>query len=82
MNYNYTEEILKYKRNKKLKGIFIGIGILLVAIIGSTYAFFTYSKSLQAFTLTSSGINFKPHKSLGLRRKLGVKLGPGTFFTC
>jgi len=53
---NYTEEYLKYKRNKKLKGIFIGIGILLVAIIGSTYAFFTYSKSLQAFTLTSSGI--------------------------
>jgi len=56
MNYNYTEEILKYKRNKKLKGIFIGIGILLVALLGSTYAFFTYSKSLQAFTLTSSGI--------------------------
>jgi len=53
---DYTKEYLKYKRNKKLKGIFIGIGILLVAIIGSTYAFFTYSKSLQAFTLTSSGI--------------------------
>jgi len=53
---DYTKEYLKYKRNKKLKGIFIGFGILLIAIIGSTYAFFTYSKSLQAFTLTSSGI--------------------------
>jgi len=53
---DYTKEYLKYKRNKKIKGIFIGIGILLIAIIGSTYAFFTYSKSLQAFTLTSSGI--------------------------
>ena len=53
---DYTEEYLKNKRNKKLKSIFIGIGILLIALIGSTYAFFTYSKSLSAFTLTSGGI--------------------------
>ena len=56
---DYTKDYLKQKRNKKLKGIFIGIGILTLALIGSTYAFFTYSKSLQAFTLTSSGVTAK-----------------------
>ena len=53
---NCMDENLKNKKYKKTKSIFIGIGILLVAIIGSTYAFFTYFKSLHAFTLTSSGI--------------------------
>ena len=42
--------------NKKRRIIVFGIIFLIIILIGSTYAFFTYSRSLQAFTLTTNGI--------------------------
>ena len=44
--------------NKKKKDLLItGITFLVIVLLGSTYAFFTYSRSSQAFTLTSNGIS-------------------------
>ena len=42
--------------NKNKKTIIFGIIFLILILIGSTYAFFTYSKSSQAFVLTSNKI--------------------------
>ena len=39
--------------NKNKKVLIFGIAFLIIVLLGSTYAFFTYSKSVQAFTLTS-----------------------------
>lgn len=47
------EEKLIKKNNKVL---ILGIALLAITLIGSTYAFFTYQKSSQAFTLTSNKI--------------------------
>ncbi len=43
------------KKSKQI--IIIGIVSLILILIGSTYAFFTYSKIHKALTLTSGGIN-------------------------
>ena len=42
--------------NKNKKVLIFGIAFLIIILLGSTYAFFTYSKSVQAFTLTSDTI--------------------------
>ena len=42
--------------NKNKKVLIFGIAFLIIVLLGSTYAFFTYSKSVQAFTLTSDTI--------------------------
>ena len=42
--------------NKGRKTLIFGIAFLIIILLGSTYAFFTYSKSVDAFTLTSSTI--------------------------
>ena len=42
--------------NKNKKVLIFGIVFLIIVLLGSTYAFFTYSKSVQAFTLTSDTI--------------------------
>ena len=48
------EEDKKIKK-KKLTIIF-SILFMVIILLGSTYAFFTYSKSVSAFTLTSNRI--------------------------
>ena len=42
--------------NKNKKVLIFGIAFLIIVLLGSTYAFFTYSKGVQAFTLTSDTI--------------------------
>ena len=42
--------------NKNKKVLIFGLAFLIIVLLGSTYAFFTYSKSVQAFTLTSGTI--------------------------
>ncbi len=43
--------------NKKRNVLIVSIIALLITLIGSTYAFFLYSKSAKAFTLTSNNIS-------------------------
>ena len=45
---------METKKRKNL--LIIGIITLVIVLIGSTYAFFMYSKTLRAFTLTSNSI--------------------------
>ncbi len=45
---------MEIKKRKNL--LIIGIITLVVVLLGSTYAFFMYSKTLRAFTLTSNSI--------------------------
>ena len=50
---NDYDFIPKKIKNKNKNIITLGIVSLIIILLGSTYAFFTYSKSVQAFTLTS-----------------------------
>ena len=46
------------ENNKRKKYILVfGIAFLIIVLVGSAYAFFAYSRSIQAFTLTSQGIS-------------------------
>ena len=60
INSNDNEKISKYdseKLTKKNKNtIIMGIFLLIIILLGSAYAFFTYSKTGQSFTLTSKFI--------------------------
>ena len=49
---NDNEKLTKKNKNTIIMGIFL----LIIILLGSTYAFFTYSKTGQAFTLTSKSI--------------------------
>ncbi len=49
-------EELENKKKKKKMLIISSIVFTLIILMGSVYAFFTYSRSLQAFTLTTNGI--------------------------
>ena len=50
---NDYDFIPKKIKNKNKNIITLGIVSLIIILLGSTYAFFTYSRSVQAFTLTS-----------------------------
>ena len=52
MKNKFSTEQLK---SKKL--LIFGIVFLLIVLMSSTYAYFSYSRSFQAFTLTTNGIN-------------------------
>ena len=58
---------MKKKRDLKKERnlLIIGVLFLVIVIIGSTYAFFSYSRSAQAFTLTSNGITARFNNSGG-----------------
>ena len=45
--------------NKKRNVLVIGLIFTLIILIGSVYAFYNYRKTVEAFTLTSSGITAK-----------------------
>lgn len=48
---------MKDNLKKKKTLLIIGIVSLILILLGSTYAFFTYSKSVDAFVLTSNKIS-------------------------
>lgn len=48
---------MKEKFNPKKKMLITGIVSAIIILLGSTYAFFTYSKSMDAFVLTSGNIS-------------------------
>lgn len=47
---------MKRELKKKRKDLILGIMLLVIALLSSSYAFFTYTREIEAFTITSSSI--------------------------